>query len=576
MHLSHSFYRTLKEIPKDAQIPSHQLMFRAGMIQQLASGIYSYLPLALRSIRKIEDIIREELNTRGCEEVLMPAVLPAELWKESGRWDIYGDLLLRFKDRKGNDYCMGPTHEEVITDMVRRNLRSWKQLPWNLYQIQGKFRDEFRPRFGLMRGREFIMKDAYSFDVDEEAAKKSYQLMYEAYTAIFKRCGVRFRAVDAASGEIGGDMSHEFQVLASSGEDLILSCNTCDYAANIEKATTPRQVQSQDSTELGALETVDTPGKKTIEDVSAFLGAAPSSFLKSLVYEADSVPVLVLIAGDRDVNESKLQAALGASALRLATDAVVQENIGTLPGYVGPVNLPGDIRILADLSVQGVVNWITGANQPDKHIRNANLERDFKPERFLDIAFAAPGDACPRCESGILEEHRGIEVGQVFYLGTKYSQAMDCSYLDENGKSQPAEMGCYGIGVGRTMAATIEQNHDENGIIWPVPVAPYEAVVLPLQINDDAVSNAAEDIYTGLKDAGIDVVIDDRDERAGFKFKDADLIGYPVQIVLGGRSVSSGKAEVKYRASGEKVEMPLESVVETLRTWITDRRRGDS
>ncbi|MDT8298349.1 MAG: proline--tRNA ligase, partial [Spirochaetaceae bacterium] len=362
MHLSHSFYRTLKEIPKDAQIPSHQLMFRAGMIQQLASGIYSYLPLALRSIRKIEDIIREELNTRGCEEVLMPAVLPAELWKESGRWDIYGDLLLRFKDRKGNDYCMGPTHEEVITDMVRRNLRSWKQLPWNLYQIQGKFRDEFRPRFGLMRGREFIMKDAYSFDVDEEAAKKSYQLMYEAYTAIFKRCGVRFRAVDAASGEIGGDMSHEFQVLASSGEDLILSCNTCDYAANIEKATTPRQVQSQDSTELGALETVDTPGKKTIEDVSAFLGAAPSSFLKSLVYEADSVPVLVLIAGDRDVNESKLQAALGASALRLATDAVVQENIGTLPGYVGPVNLPGDIRILADLSVQGVVNWITGAN----------------------------------------------------------------------------------------------------------------------------------------------------------------------------------------------------------------------
>jgi len=576
MRLSHSFYRTLKEIPKDAQIPSHQLMFRAGMIQQLASGIYNYLPLALRSIRKIEDIIREELNTRGCEEVLMPAVLPAELWKESGRWDIYGDLLLRFKDRKGNDYCMGPTHEEVITDMVRRNLRSWKQLPWNLYQIQGKFRDEFRPRFGLMRGREFIMKDAYSFDVDEEAAKKSYQLMYEAYTAIFKRCGVRFRAVDAASGEIGGDMSHEFQVLASSGEDLILSCNTCDYAANIEKATTPRQVQSLDNTELGTLETVDTPGKKTIEDVASFLGAEPSSFLKSLVYEADSVPVLVLIAGDRDVNESKLQAALGASALRLASDEVVQENMGTLPGYVGPVNLPGDIRILADLSVQGVVNWITGANQPDKHIRNANLERDFKPERFLDIAFAAPGDACPRCESGMLEEHRGIEVGQVFYLGTKYSQAMDCSYLDENGKSQPAEMGCYGIGVGRTMAATIEQNHDENGIIWPVPVAPYEVVVLPLQINDDAVSNAAEEIYTGLKDAGIDVVIDDRNERAGFKFKDADLIGYPVQIVLGGRSVSSGKAEVKYRASGEKVEMPLESVVETLKDWITDRRRGEA
>ena len=574
MRLSHSFYRTLKEIPKDAQIPSHQLMFRAGMIQQLSSGIYNYLPLALRSIKKIENIIREELDKRGCEEVLMPAVIPAELWQESGRWDVYGDLLLRFQDRKGNDYCMGPTHEEVITDMVRRNLRSWKQLPWNLYQIQGKFRDEFRPRFGLMRGREFIMKDAYSFDVDDEAAKKSYWLMYEAYTAIFKRCGVQFRAVDAASGEIGGDMSHEFQVLASTGEDLILSCSSCDYAANIEKATTPRETGTVNSETFAGLEEVDTPDQKTIEQVSRFLGAEASGFLKSLVYEADSEPILVLIAGDRDVNESKLQAALGASALRLAPDAVVMEVSGVGAGYVGPVGLTGTAKIIADLSVQSRVNWISGANKEHKHLKNVNLERDFQVDRFLDISFAAAGDACPRCETGRLEEHRGIEVGQVFYLGTKYSEAMDCSYLDENGKSRPAEMGCYGIGVGRTMAATIEQNFDENGIIWPVPVAPYEVVVVPLQVNDEKVVDAAEAAYEGFKAAGIDVVIDDRNERAGFKFKDADLIGYPVQVVFGGRSVENGKAEVKYRASGEKVEMDLQSVVESISSWVIERRHG--
>ena len=576
MRLSHSFYRTLKEIPKDAQIPSHRLMFRAGMIQQLSSGIYNYLPLALRSLRKIENIIREELNKRGCEEVLMPAVIPAELWQESGRWDIYGDLLLRFRDRKGNDYCMGPTHEEVITDMVRRNLRSWKQLPWNLYQVQGKFRDEFRPRFGLMRGREFIMKDGYSFDVNEEAAKKSYRLMYEAYTAIFKRCGVQFRAVDAATGEIGGDMSHEFQVLASSGEDLILSCDSCDYAANIEKAATPRGSAPADESAFSDLETVDTPDQKTIEQVSDFLEADAAHFLKSLVYEADSEPVLVLIAGDRDVNESKLQAALGAGALRLAPDGMVADVAGVESGYVGPVGLSGKVKIVADLSVQGGVNWISGANEPHRHMKNVNLGRDFEADRFIDMSFAAAGDACPRCEGGKLEEYRGIEVGQVFYLGTKYSEAMDCSYLDENGKSQPAEMGCYGIGVGRTMAATIEQNFDENGIVWPVPVAPYEVVVVPLQVNDEKVVDAAEAAYEGFKAAGIDVVIDDRKERAGFKFKDADLIGYPVQVIFGGRSVENGKAEVKFRSGGEKTEMPLDTVVAGISSWIEERRHGDA
>ena len=574
MRLSHSFYRTLKEIPKDAQIPSHQLMFRTGMIQQLSSGIYNYLPLALRSIRKIENIIREELNSRSCEEVLMPAVQPAELWRESGRWDLYGDLLLRFKDRKGNDYCMGPTHEEVITDMVRRNLRSWKQLPWNLYQIQGKFRDEFRPRFGLMRGREFIMKDAYSFDINEEEAKKSYWKMYEAYTSIFTRCGVKFRAVDAATGEIGGDMSHEFQVLASSGEDLILSCNSCDYAANIEKASTPLEAGEPDESAFAAMETIDTPDQKTIEQVALFMGADPSGFLKSLIYEADSEAVMVLIAGDRDVNESKLQAALGAGVLRLAPDAMVVDAAGVEAGYVGPVGIGKNVRIIADIPVKSGLNWICGANQAGRHLKNVNLNRDFSVEGFLDISFAAAGDACPRCEGGKLEEHRGIEVGQVFYLGTKYSELMDCSYLDENGKAQPAQMGCYGIGVGRTMAAAIEQNHDENGIIWPVPVAPWEVVVLPLQVNDDAVAAAAETAYRGFCDAGIDVILDDRNERAGFKFKDADLIGYPVQVVLGGRSVAEGKAEVKFRATGEKTEMPLETVVAEISSWIQERRRG--
>ena len=579
MRLSHSFYRTLKEVPKDAQIPSHQLMFRAGMIQQLSSGIYNYLPLALRSLRKIENIIREELNKRGCEEVLMPSVIPADLWKESGRWDIYGDLLLRFKDRKGNDYCLGPTHEEVITDMVRRNLRSWKQLPWNLYQVQGKFRDEFRPRFGLMRGREFIMKDGYSFDVDEEGAKKSYWLMYEAYTAIFKRCGLKFRAVDAATGEIGGDMSHEFQVLASSGEDLILSCDSCEYAANIEKATTPRKEKNADASEFLELKTVDTPDKKTIEEVSSFLAADPSGFLKSLVYEVSGVSggtetVMVLIAGDRDVNESKLQAALGAQAIRLASDEIVKETTGAEVGFVGPAGLE-NVRILADLSVSGGVNWICGANKKDKHLINVNQGRDFSPEKFIDIAFASSGDKCPKCAEGRLEEYRGIEVGQVFYLGTKYSTAMNCSYLDENGNSEPAEMGCYGIGVGRTMAAAIEQNHDENGIIWPVPIAPWEIIVLPLQTNDEKVMEAAEKIYSELKNAGMDVVLDDRKERAGFKFKDADLIGYPMQIVLGSRSVAAGNAEVKFRVSGEKTEILLNETVESAVTWITERRHGD-
>ncbi|OQX28889.1 MAG: proline--tRNA ligase [Spirochaeta sp. LUC14_002_19_P3] len=573
MRLTRSFYRTFKEVPKDAQISSHQLMFRTGMIQQLASGIYSYLPLALRSLRKIETIIRDELNQRGCEEVLMPAVLPAALWQESGRWNAYGDLLLRFQDRKGSDYCMGPTHEEAFTDMVRRHLSSWKQLPWNLYQIQDKFRDEFRPRFGLMRGREFIMKDAYSFDLDEQAAAKSYRLMYEAYSAIFTRCGLKFRAVDAAAGEIGGSMSHEFQVLASSGEDVLLSCTSCSYAVNIEKAAVLQKPNPPDKTQFKDMEIVETPGQKTIEEVSQFLGVQPEKFLKSLVYEADSRLVLVLIAGNLDVNEVKLQAVLNASALRLAAPEKVKEAIGAEPGFIGPVNLPPNINIIADFSASSGENWISGANQNDKHTVNINPERDFQVSEFADITFAAAGDTCPECKEGQMEEFRGIEVGHVFYLGTKYSQAMNCLYLDEEGNSKPVEMGCYGIGIGRTMAAAIEQNHDENGIIWPVPLAPWEAIVLPLQMNNETVTAAAEKVYIDLTQAGIETVLDDRNERPGFKFKDADLIGYPVQITLGARSAAEGKAEIKFRASGEKTELPLDDAVNYIIQWIEDKRQ---
>jgi len=543
------------------------------MIQQLSSGIYNYLPLALRSIKKIEKIIREELDARGYEEILMPAVIPANLWKETERWDIYGDILLRFKDRRGNDYCMGPTHEEVITDAVRRNLRSWKQLPICLYQIQGKFRDEFRPRFGLMRGREFIMKDAYSFDVDEEGAKASYRRMYEAYTAIFARCGVRARAVDATTGDIGGNLSHEFQVLASSGEDVLLICDNCDYAANLEKAETHRVSAVQGA--LKPLEAVATPGRKSIEEVSSFLGFPPGCFLKCLIYETDSRLNAVLIAGNRSVNESKLQAFLGAGRLRLASDSLVEEKVGVRPGYVGPVGLPEEISLLADYSVLTGNNWICGANRDGMHNLNVNLGRDFRAVNLADVSFAAAGDLCPKCHEGKLEESRGIEVGQVFYLGNKYSKLMNCTFLDENGESRLAQMGCYGIGVGRTLAAAIEQGHDEYGIIWPVPLAPWEVVILPLQLNNASLVEAAEGIYRRLGESGVEVVIDDRDERAGFKFKDADLTGYPIQVILGPRLAAEGKAEVKFRASGERVEMALDEVAERVGAWILDRRRGD-
>ncbi len=570
MRVSQLFFQTLKEVPNEAQIASHQLMYRAGMIQKLSSGIYNYLPLALRGIRKIENIIREELGKRGCQEVLMPMVQPAELWVESGRWEYAGPELLKFKDRKNGDFVLGPTHEEVITDMVRRNLRSYKQLPWNLFQIQGKFRDEVRPRFGLMRGREFIMKDGYSFHVSEEDAKKTYHVMYDAYTAIFKRCGLKFRAVDAATGAIGGDMSHEFQVLADSGEDLILSCSKCSYAANNEKARTVVEKKAADSSLFKPMTLVETPNKKAVEDVAAFLDKSMETLIKSMIFVVDGEPLMVLVRGDKEVNQAKIQAFFRASLVELADDAKVMEITGADVGFAGPVNLAKKIKIAADFSISGIENMVCGANKTDFHSINVNPERDFTPEVWGDFTITKAGEKCPLCD-GILEEFRGIEVGQVFFLGTKYSTKMNCNFIDSDGKEKPAVMGCYGIGVGRTLAAAIEQNHDESGIVWPFAIAPFEAIVMPLQTNKPEVVEAAEKLYAALNSAGIETLLDDRDERAGFKFNDADLIGYPVQIAIGAKSLEKGVVEVKVRKNGEKIEMSFDEAV----NFITDLKKRE-
>ncbi len=560
MRLSRYFLRTYKEAPKDAQTPSHILMHRAGMIQKLTSGIYNYLPLAMKVLKKIEEIVREELDRRGCQEVLMPAVQPSELWEESGRWNYYGPELLRFKDRKNADYCLGPTHEEVITDMVRRNINSYKQLPVNLYQIQTKFRDETRPRFGLMRGREFIMKDAYSFDVDEEESKKSYKLMYEAYTDVFNRCGLKFKAVDAATGAIGGDMSHEFQVLAETGEDEILSCSKCNYAANVEKAVTVRDIKKPENAGQCEKKEVHTPGAKTIDEITEYLKKSADKMIKTIIYLIDDEPVAVLVRGDHEANEAKVQSSLSASAVFPADEETVKRVTGADVGFAGPVNLREDIKILIDEQIFEHTDMVCGANKTDYHITGIDPERDIKYFKAGDFTFAHPGDRCPHCE-GTLESFRGIEVGQVFFLGDKYSKAMNCNYLDQNGKEKPVVMGCYGIGVSRTMAAAIEQNHDENGIIWPASIAPFEAVVLPLQSNREDVVELSEKLYAELEKAGVDAAVDDRKERAGFKMNDADLVGYPVQLIVGAKMIEQGLVEIKERATGERQEVKINDAV---------------
>ncbi|RII27862.1 MAG: proline--tRNA ligase [Geobacter sp.] len=571
MRYSQYFIPTVKETPADAEVISHQLMLRAGMIRKLAAGIYNYLPLGLRSIRKVEQIVREEMNRAGAIELLMPSVQPAELWQESGRWEQYGKELLRIKDRKDTEFCLGPTHEEVITDLVRREVKSYRQMPLNLYQIQSKFRDEIRPRFGLMRGREFIMKDAYSFDVDSNAADLSYEKMYQAYRRIFQRCGLVFRAVEADTGSIGGTASHEFMVLAESGEDAIVSCSACEYAANVEKAES-RVVESAEHAEPRPLEKVATPGRKTIEEVSEFLGVPASTTVKMLILMADDKPVAAILRGDHELNEIKLKNYLDCDTLEMASDEIVMKATGSPIGYIGPVG--STVRIVADLAVKGLKNFITGANEVDHHLKNVNLGRDCTISEFADIRNVAHGDPCPRCQSGTLEMWRGIEVGHVFKLGVKYSKALKATYLDGDGKEQIVFMGCYGIGIGRTVAACIEQNHDDNGIIFPLPIAPFHCIISALNIKEEPVRAAAEDIYADLQLAGIDVLLDDRDERPGFKFKDADLIGIPLRIVVGSKNLAEGKVELKDRKTGAVELLPVAEAVARVQAQVKEALNG--
>jgi prolyl-tRNA synthetase len=575
MRLSKTLIPTLKEAPAEAEIPSHILMVRGGYLRKVAAGVYSFLPLGWRVIQKISRIIREEMNRAGAQEVFLPAVIPAELWQESGRWDQYGDQLLRFKDRKGADFVIGPTHEEVMVDLVRGDVRSYRQLPLNLYQIQSKFRDELRARAGLMRGREFIMKDSYSFHASDEDAKREYQNMYDTYTRIFNRCGLAFRAVEADTGAIGGSQSHEFQVLTDTGEDALLACDSCSYAANVEEAKArPPRTTTAGMPSSAAVEKVATPGKKTIEEVSAFLGLKAADLVKTLIYVADGKPVAVLVRGDRNLNEIKFKRELKARELVLAGDKDVEAATGAPVGFAGPVGLK--IPIYCDLEVCALPSFVCGANAADMHLKNVVSKRDYTPTVCGDFRDAAVGDACPRCEKGRFAGYRGVEVGQVFFLGTKYSVPMKCNFLDVDGKDKPMIMGCYGIGVTRIAAAAIEQNHDKDGIVWPVAIAPFEVALLSLQVGDAQVTEVAEKLYTDLEKAGIEVLFDDREERPGVKFKDADLVGLPYRIAVGKKGVAEGMVELKARRGTEVVKVKIEDVVATVSEKIIVERTGGS
>ena len=558
MRFSKFFIPTLKEAPSEAEITSHRLMLRAGMIRKLSSGIYSYLPLGLMAIRKVENIIREEMNRVGAQEVLLPLVQPAELWKTSGRWHRYGKELLRLKDRHNREHCLGPTHEEVITNLVRYEVRSYRDLPLNLYQIHTKFRDEIRPRFGLMRCREFIMKDGYSFDIDDEAAEETYKIMYEAYERIFDRCGLVFKVVEAETGTIGGSFSHEFMAVSDVGEDTIVYCKNCSYAANIERAEVKNYSISEEKQR--PIKEVYTPGYKTVEEVTSFLNVGPERIVKTILYLSDGKPLAALVRGDHEINESKLLRLLGCESLNLAPPDVIEEITGADVGFAGPVGI--NIKIVADNTIKGMRNFISGANRTDYHFMNINPGRDFKVEIFGDIRFIKEGDLCPKC-GGELEFKRGIEVGHVFKLGTKYSKALRATYLDKRGKEQYIVMGCYGIGVGRTLAAIIEQNHDEHGIIFPLSVAPFSIYLLPIDLKNPEILNTAEGIYKKLRERGFDVLYDDRDVSPGIKFKDADLIGIPIRITLG-RHLREGKIEIRLRRSGETRIIPLNELELTL------------
>ena len=568
MRMSKTLVPTLKEAPSEAEVPSHIFMVRGGYLRKVAAGIYSFLPLGWRVLQKVERIIREEMNRAGASEVLLSAVIPAELWQESGRWDKYGDTLLRFKDRKGGDFVIGPTHEEVICALVRDDVRSWRQLPLNLYQIQIKFRDELRPRAGLMRGREFIMKDGYSFHVDEADTQREYKKMYDAYSRIFTRCGLAFRAVEADTGNIGGSSSHEFQVLTETGEDALVACDNCDYAANVEQAVARHVPVKPNATQ--PVKKVATPGKHSIADVSGFFGVPPEKLVKTLIYLANGKPVAVMVRGDRDVNEIKLAKALSADTLALAGDAAVKEVTGAPVGFAGPVGLK--VPVYCDVEICALSDFIVGANEDDTHLTGVNIDRDFVPTACGDYRTAAAGDACARCDKGHLKAYRGIEVGQVFFLGTKYSKPMKVTFLDQDGQEKPAVMGTYGIGVTRIVASAIEQNHDKDGIIWPVPLAPFEVMLLALQ-QDPEVLATAQKLYDELTAAGIEVLYDDRDERAGVKFKDADLIGIPFRIAVGKKGVAEGVVELKRRNAAEVRKLKIDDAGKTIAAEVQKERK---
>lgn len=566
MRYSEMHLPTVREVPSDAEVVSNQLMIRAGMIRKLTSGIYSYLPLGYRVIRKFEQIIREEMSKAGAEEVYLPMVQPSELWRESGRWTYYGKELLRFRDRNERDYCLGPTHEEVITDLVRNDVKTYRQLPRNLYQIQTKFRDEVRPRFGVMRCREFGMKDAYSFDADEAGAEKSYEKMFVAYNNIFRRCGLNFRPVEADSGSIGGSYSHEFVVMAESGEDSIAYCTNCSYAANLEKAeiARPQKIETEEKKWL-PLEYIETPNVRTIEEVSAFLNVMPKQIVKTLIFNADGKPCAVLIRGDQEVNEIKVKNYLKVSELELADDEMIKQATGAPRGFAGAVDIKANI--VADYAITNMNNFVTGANKENYHLKNVNIGRDFVVQAYADLRVVEKGDVCPRCGSEI-KFARGIEVGHVFKLGTKYSSAMKAVYLDKDGREKVMVMGCYGIGIGRTIAACIEQNYDENGIIWPFTLAPFSVIITPVNINEKQVREAAEKIYMSLQEEKMEVILDDRDERAGVKFKDADLIGIPLRITVGQKNLAEGNVEIKIRKSGENRICSISSIAQEVKSLL--------
>ncbi|WP_337653683.1 proline--tRNA ligase [Allisonella histaminiformans] len=570
MLASRLYSPTLREIPADAVVVSHQYMLKAGMMRKISNGLYAFLPLAWRSIRKIEDIIREEMAKIGCQEIMMPIVQPAELWQETGRWAVFGPEMFKLKDRHDHEYCLGPTHEELITALTRMDTSSYKQLPVSLFQIQNKYRDEKRPRFGLMRSREFIMKDAYTFDADEEGLDKQYKLMYDAYTRIFTRCGLHFRPVIADTGAIGGSGSHEFEVIADAGEADIVYCTSCDFAANVE-AVQPKAV-SQHIHNDKEKELVSTPGQHTIEMVCEYLHAPVSQSIKAVVYKLDDKVVLAMVRGDHEVNEVRLQNIYHAVNVGMASDEDLKA-CGLTAGYISPIGLKTSDKfdIVVDASVMEMEDACCGGNQKDMHYIYVNPKRDFPNVRVDTIRLIDTHDVCPVC-GGHIEMKKGIEVGQVFKLGTKYSEALGCNFLDQNGKSHPMVMGCYGIGVTRTVAASIEQNHDEDGIIWPINIAPYEAVIVPFNTKDEEVMKAAKELYEALNTSRDEIVLDDRKGRAGPKFKDADLIGYPVRVTIGKKLKENGTVEIKIRRTGEVIEVPFAEAAEKVNSVLNSLR----